>query len=396
MIPTNHVQEIQGLYGPFTLTERVVQKIWLRQDFATQQLQTASGETLSVKDPGRWNLLGGPDFKEARLVIGGRELTGDVEVHFTTSDWYAHQHERNPEFDRVILHVVLHPEKGEPRSVQTSHGAEPYLLCLMPLLNRDLEAYAMDDALLELEQVDELEWVARFLEQPAEARLEQITECAKVRWEQKLVYAQKRLSDAGWKESCHQLCLEVLGYARNREAMSRVALQYPLSDWTQGAVDPDECFKQFTSCWKLGGVRPVNHPRRRLEQYAAIAGAHGDWTKTVSLTLRTLATVEGELRTPEFRKAIGLSRLRDSLRNGIFIGELGEKRFNTLMIDALLPLAHTAGLFDAVPYWMHWPMGDMPTSLNRFLKQADLLSKQQPLCNGLAQGALALFLSGGK
>jgi len=28
-----HVAEMQGLYGPFTIAERVVQKIWLRGDF---------------------------------------------------------------------------------------------------------------------------------------------------------------------------------------------------------------------------------------------------------------------------------------------------------------------------------------------------------------------------
>jgi hypothetical protein len=49
---TNHVEEIQGLYGPFILTERVVQKVWLRQDYAMAGLQTVSGKTLEVKDPG--------------------------------------------------------------------------------------------------------------------------------------------------------------------------------------------------------------------------------------------------------------------------------------------------------------------------------------------------------
>ena len=396
MAPPDQVQEIQGLYGPFTLTERVVQKIWLRQDFATEDLRTARGEALVVKDPGRWNLLSGPDFKEARLVIDGRELTGDVEIHFNTVDWYAHQHERNPEFDRVILHVVLHSEHGDPLSVQTSQGAEPHLLCLMPLLNRDLEAYAMDDALLELEQVDEFEWVSNFLAQAHETRLKRITEYAKVRWQQKLAYAEMRLKNAGWKEACHQLCLEVLGYARNRETMSRVALAYPLRGWIQGVVEPAACFEQFATNWKLSGIRPANHPLRRLEQYAAVTAAHGGWAQAISLTLRALPTVETEVSTAEFRKSTALGRLRDSLRNGIFINEVGEKRFNTMMVDALLPLAHVAGLLDALPYWMHWPMGDMPTSLNHFLKQADLISSDQPFCNGLAQGALSLFMSGGK
>ena len=80
------VQEIQGLYGAFTLTERVLQKIWLRQDFSTENLRTACGRSVEVVDPGRWNLLGGPDFKDARLCIDGRQVDGDVEVHFASSD----------------------------------------------------------------------------------------------------------------------------------------------------------------------------------------------------------------------------------------------------------------------------------------------------------------------
>ncbi len=395
MALSNQVQEIQGLYGPFTLTERVVQKIWLRQDFTTEGLQTASGQTLVVEDPGHWNLLGGPDFKEARLVVGGRQLTGDVEVHFSAADWYAHRHESNSEFDRVVLHVVLHPDLGEAVTVKTSKGEQPELLCLMPLLNRDLEAYATDDALLELEQIDELEWVAQFLGQAYEMRLERLQGQAKARWEQKLVYAKKRLQDAKWQEACHQLCLEVLGYARNREAMSRVALEYPLSQWANGAVDSAACFSEFADAWKLGGIRPANHPKRRLEQYAAITGAHSDWPKTLSLTLRALPQLDA-LATAEFRQAVALPKLRDSLRKGLFLGEIGEKRFNTLMVDAFLPLAHAAEWLDAESYWMHWPMGDMPTSLNRFLKHAGLLSRQQPLCNGFAQGALGLFMSSGK
>ena len=84
------VQEIQGLYGPFSLSERVLQKIWLKGDMDQTQLRTVSGKTLRVLDPGRWNLLEGPDFLEARLELDGQKLVGDVEVHFHTSDWQLH------------------------------------------------------------------------------------------------------------------------------------------------------------------------------------------------------------------------------------------------------------------------------------------------------------------
>ena len=66
------------------------------------------------------------------------------------------------------------------------------------------------------------------------------------------------------------------------------------------------------------------------------------------------------------------------------------------MVDALLPLAHAAELLDAEPYWMHWQVGDVPASCKRFLQRADMLSRTQPMANGLVQGVLALFMSDGK
>ena len=66
------VAEIQGLYGPFTFSERLLQKIWLRGEFDAAHAVLEDGRPLRVLHPGRWNLLGGPDFRDARLSFGGR------------------------------------------------------------------------------------------------------------------------------------------------------------------------------------------------------------------------------------------------------------------------------------------------------------------------------------
>ncbi|MEZ7974713.1 MAG: DUF2851 family protein [SAR324 cluster bacterium] len=31
-----------------------------------------------------------------------------MEIHVDSSGWYAHQHEKNPDYNSVVLHVVLH------------------------------------------------------------------------------------------------------------------------------------------------------------------------------------------------------------------------------------------------------------------------------------------------
>ena len=390
-----NIKEMQGLYGPFILTERVVQKIWLRQDFATQGLVTVSGKSIHVKDPGRWNLQEGPDFKEARLLVDGVELDGDVEVHFNVTDWYKHQHEQDRNFDAVVLHIVLHPEGRKLSPVQTSQGGVPECLYLMPLLNRDLESYAMDEALLELEQQDELEWVAQFIERPLEGRLEILQAKAQQRWQQKLRYAQQRLQANGWDGACHAYALEVLGYARNRAPMLRLAAKYPLARWASADVSAEERFSEEAEHWKLNGLRPANHPRRRLAQYVEVVQQQPQWPSRLSACLKRFPCADAKMPTTVFRKTVGLPQLRGSLGEFVFSGAFAQTRLNTLIVDAILPLATAAGLLDGQAYWVHWSLGDSPPAFTRFLKHAGITNRLNRQCNGWHQGAIALFLERG-
>src|SRR5438094_10651668 len=107
--------EIQGLYGAFSFPEKLLQKIWLRGDFNRAAAVTADGRHVRVIHPGKWNLLGGPDFRGAGLAVGEeRETVGDIEVHLHAGDWDAHGHARDHAYDGVVLHVVLFfPEAGQ-------------------------------------------------------------------------------------------------------------------------------------------------------------------------------------------------------------------------------------------------------------------------------------------
>ncbi|ADE53892.1 conserved hypothetical protein [Coraliomargarita akajimensis DSM 45221] len=384
---------MQGLYGPYTLTERVLQRIWLKQDLCAADLRTVSGKQLRVLNSGRWNLLGGPDFKGARLELDGDECLGDVEVHFNWRDWYAHGHELNPEFNQVILHVVLHHGAVKPKAVDLLSGQSPETLVLMPYLEQDLEAYATELALLEMEQLDELEWVSRFRSCPLSVRWSLIHSHATKRWQQKLGYAQRRLERQEWSVACHQSCLEVLGYHRNREPMARIAGQFSLEEFVN--LTAEELYASQAGRWRLQGTRPANHPKLRIQQYQQVLARLPNWPVEVLEWLRALPVLEGAYGTRQYRQTVDLRRWIDALRVERFGGVISSSRFNTLILDALLPLATAAGVRDFQGYWFHWPAGDLPDSLRRFLKHAGLTSAKQPMCNGLGQGALSLFIHQG-
>ncbi|MCS5620976.1 MAG: DUF2851 family protein, partial [Nitrospinaceae bacterium] len=57
-----------------------------------------------------------PDFTSATIKVNGKIYEGAVELHVYSTDWNAHGHSRNPDFDNVILHIYMWEGRGkEPR-----------------------------------------------------------------------------------------------------------------------------------------------------------------------------------------------------------------------------------------------------------------------------------------
>lgn len=93
--------------APAQVPEAFVQDLWAGRRFDVRALSTTDGVAVVVLDPGRLNTDAGPDFAGARLRIGDAAWAGDVEVHVTSGSWYEHGHDRDPAYDRTVLHVTL-------------------------------------------------------------------------------------------------------------------------------------------------------------------------------------------------------------------------------------------------------------------------------------------------
>jgi hypothetical protein len=397
------VQEIQGLYGTFSVAERVLQKAWLRRYFSPGTLRLKSGKTLEVIHPGRWNHQEGPDFIAAQLRIEGVDRIGDVEVHFSPQDWRDHRHSADPAFRSVMLHVVFFDEVRPGAPICNAAGEELETFVLGRFLREDLEAFAHEDALLEMETRDAMPWAAAFLLLPANEREQKILANARLRWQQKVHFAEKRLQRLGWEQACHSAVLEVLGYRRNRAPMASIAESVPLSQWRVQAPDPADCLSDRSLAWRLSGLRPANHPLRRLRDYNAFVANHAQWPQSLQ---RLLAAFESARLSPSQgdtalfssrseRLRLGLHRLRKVLF-AHFKGLAGTSRLDTLMVDAVLPLwAASQPQLRLDDYWLHWPIGDVPPACRHFVREAFVGDGTDPVFNnGLLQGALQLYFAG--
>ena len=89
------------------MTEDFLHYIWKYRKLTTEKLSSSSGELINVIHPGLHNTeSAGPDFFNALIEIDEQKWAGNVEIHINSSDWYAHNHQRDQNYNNVILHVV--------------------------------------------------------------------------------------------------------------------------------------------------------------------------------------------------------------------------------------------------------------------------------------------------
>ena len=388
--PPSRVEEWTGLYGPVFVEERDLQRLWSLVATRQGPFVTRSGRRLEVLEPGEWNHGRGPDFRDAILEIDGERRHGDVELHFAERDWIRHGHHADPAFARVGLHVVLFPEAGDRE--------EPYppeTLEWLPYLGADVEGLLEDAGLRSLLAEDLPPALAALEGYRPEDRQRWMVAAAAERWERKVALARRRLAEADFSTVAHQLFLETLGLKRNRAVFHRVALRFPLEQWCAEPEDTAEMAWQWAGEeWTLSGVRPANHPRRRLQDYAAWIRSHaGPWPDFLPERARPPAAGAGGLlpgRPPRIsarRRALGLAGYEKEIR-ACFRPAVGGTRFHTWIIDGWLPLLAAAGRCDGAESWFLWWPGDGPDGWADLARRLELTGPDRPLCNGWFQALL--------
>lgn len=280
--------------------ERLLQAVWFHQRLRREQLRTQDGQALRVLHPGFWNREPGPDFRGAVVQFEGEApRTGDVEVDLHSAGWRGHKHDTNPNFKGVVLHVVWGAERPVALPTLVLHSV---LDAPLPELALWLSSDAAQSYPLEL-----LGQCCAPLRDLSGDRLTQLLhEAALARLQSKAAHIQARARDGGWEQSLWEGLFRALGYKHNVWPMQRLAELRGLLRPENGSASllalqarllgvagllPQEltpaeggrdayvrrlwdiwwrerdAFAEVTlprTLWKLAGIRPANHPQRRL------------------------------------------------------------------------------------------------------------------------------------
>ncbi len=116
------------------MREDLLHFIWKYKKLQLTDLIAGNDESVVIIDVGLHNHLSGPDFFNAKVSIDGQLWAGNVEIHINASDWYAHRHEQDANYDNVILHVVW----VDDAAVFRKDGSEIPTLTLKDYISKDI------------------------------------------------------------------------------------------------------------------------------------------------------------------------------------------------------------------------------------------------------------------
>ncbi len=271
----------------------------------------ADGETtqhrfVHIVEFGEWNHGAGPDFLRAEVEIDGKTYRGDIEIDPQAQDWERHGHGSNPHFNNVILHVVLSPPPPGWYTRTEQHTEVPVLYLRAEQVREAIRCTA--------QPVVRLTNPCQF--PLAEMKMENVVNLLQSVAAYRVMGKRKRFRDkaatVGRRQAWYEAWAETLGYSENKEQMVMLARRAPVRSLRQdaeamllgvaGFLQPvvpagaDEEGKEYyrklweewwklqsffgvepgrAPNWRFTGVRPANHPQRRV---AALAVSTQRWS----------------------------------------------------------------------------------------------------------------------
>ena len=361
----------QSNHPPLGTNEIEIQSHWFAGHFS-RQFQSNHGQDIHIISPGEWNRGAGPDFLDAVITIDGETHKGPIELDLDTQNWDLHRHRENPDFNNVILHIVLN-DTGPTYFTRTENNRDIPRITLTPAeVNTALGRPRLSQALARPGLC-----LTPLAQMPSEHLTSLLKEAALHRAQLKAARFHQTTDLHSDSQALWEHLADALGYTANRLPMRLLAQRLPIQKLlkhtpedqqailfgTAGFLSPtlhenappasQEWLEdlwtrwwkhrlnyQFPSernpAWSTRATRPGNHPQRRL---AALTIAANHWPTLISHSRQD----------PPFTKLTDtLSKLSDpfwndhhtlqSKRSERPIKLIGQSRLQEFLINALHPI----------------------------------------------------------
>nr|MDK2850577.1 hypothetical protein [Candidatus Cloacimonadota bacterium] len=291
------------------MEERFLYHIW-DEGHLQYDLKAISGLSIKVIYRGQFNTGRGPDFKNAIIAINGQEFRGDIEIHFKTTDWQAHNHQEDSYYNQVILHVVLEHNVPYAQTIK-ENGETCEIMSLKNQLSEDIQKLWQEHKEYKTPAV-----YCDLLSAIDSDRLISILHLAgKRRFEAKCKRFNAALSLSNFDQILYEGIFEALGYSKNKLNTLQIAQSLPIHDIRefkkQGLTKSQLCSiylcsfgllqkspkllseelstdiwndfeaqrwyaKKQPICWQLFRVRPQNHPIHRIIYISELIWEYAD------------------------------------------------------------------------------------------------------------------------
>jgi hypothetical protein len=267
-------------------------------DYGTEWT-TTGGERLRILHFGEWNREAGPDFQGARIEFEKRGLeTGDIEVDWDARDWENHGHAVNPDFVNTRLHFFI--QGGNPVAFARSpdHREIPQARLMIenprPVADRaPRETVGVDDARRLIDRAAEFRLRSKRASHQSARALHGAEAALFFSIASGLGYKNNAIpfllaaQRTGFRAACgaegEALLFGMAGFLEPRsfddaDAVTKTYLK-PLWDEWWKVRDGFSRNVLPRRIWRLSGIRPANHPHRRLGALAQVARDFGKLRK---------------------------------------------------------------------------------------------------------------------
>lgn len=357
--------------------ELQLQSLWFAGQFG-REFTSTRGRQITIKQFGEWNRGAGPDFRNAAVTIDGELLSGPIELDPYPEDWDHHGHSKNPAYNSVCLHVTARPADSGEWFTRT---ADNRLVERVVLSTKQLQ-----EALRTPRYATALAHPGRCATPLADAEPTAIhsllESAARHRIQSKAQRIGRCIEAHGPDQTLYESIAEVLGYRPNQQNLRAFAQTLPLRLLTahaqhaeailfgtagiltadlharapessrdylrnlwdrwwqvrdQFALDPERLPK-----WQFSGIRPINHPHRRLGTLAHLITR---WSAFRSATHRALGSPSQFLKFcttlehPHWSHHYTLT----SKTSAKPLSLLGKERAFDFLVNHLVPKFHLKG-----------------------------------------------------